>query len=231
MTNARLDPAVLAALKSRLGTEPRSVRPAGGGCINRCSLIELADGGRVFLKENDAGLAGLFAAEAAGLEALRAAGPLYAPEPLALVESGQQQFLLLEYIEPGRAGRGFFERFGAELAEMHRRTGRRPASRPTTGSGPAPRPTAGWPAGPSFSGGAGWPPSWPWPPPTAGSTRPRSRPASGCWRAWTRFCPSFRSKPCCTAICGAATSWPQATVGRCSSIRPSITATARPTWP
>ena len=65
-------------------------------------------------------MAKTFAAEAAGLRALRAAGaPLRIPEVVVLDEA----FLLLEWIDQGPKQAGFDAAFGRALAELHRHEG------------------------------------------------------------------------------------------------------------
>jgi protein-ribulosamine 3-kinase len=79
-----------ASVEARLGPVRRA-EPVGGGCINHAARLDTA-AGPVFLKHNAAAPPGLFAAEADGLRALRAAaaGHLRVPEVLAVhdVESG-----------------------------------------------------------------------------------------------------------------------------------------------
>nr|WP_018527786.1 fructosamine kinase family protein [Alkalispirochaeta alkalica] len=95
-------------------------RPVGGGSINDTALLELSSGGKVFLKQNGLGQGDLFREEARGLAALAAAprGPRV-PRPLALFSGNASQYLLLEYIEPGRPRGDFFPRFGGALAALH----------------------------------------------------------------------------------------------------------------
>jgi len=96
----------------------RSVR---GGDINRCRLIELSNGERLFLKENRDAPPLMFAAEATGLQALRAANACRVPDTIAAgYPCADSHFLLLEYIEPGERTPAFWERFGTELAQLHR---------------------------------------------------------------------------------------------------------------
>lgn len=90
---------------------------ATGGSIGDARRLRLADGRRFFFKtQRGAPLPGLFAAEAAGLAALRRAGVLRVPAQVALTP----QFLLLEQIEIRGPGPGFFAAFGRELARLHR---------------------------------------------------------------------------------------------------------------
>jgi protein-ribulosamine 3-kinase len=103
------------------GVAVRSESRAGGGSINDTRAIVLSDGSSLFLKMNGMEYAGLFLEEARGLLALRAAGGgPRVPEPLAVFEDGRRQYLLMEYIEPGRRGRNFAAELGRRLAGMHR---------------------------------------------------------------------------------------------------------------
>jgi fructosamine-3-kinase len=120
------------ALRRRLeaGLGPvRDARPVGGGSISRALRVELA-GGPAFLKYNEGGPPGMFAAEARGLDALRHAAPdgLRVPEVRAVLDPaeegapGEPGWILLEWIEPGARGPGFGERLGRGLALLHRGT-------------------------------------------------------------------------------------------------------------
>lgn len=102
------------------GVTVNSRRGVGGGSINRTGTITLSNGETLFLKENSRSHTDLFKAEALGLEALRRAEGPRVPEPIALYEAGNDQFLLMEAITPGRKGGNFFSRFGRELAKLHR---------------------------------------------------------------------------------------------------------------
>ena len=99
-------------------------RPSGrsgvsGGCIADGQKLQFRDGRALFLKSGRLP-EGLFAAEAAGLEALhRAATILRIPAPIA-VGSKSEPYLLLEWIDSGRRGSAFAERLGEGLAEVHR---------------------------------------------------------------------------------------------------------------
>lgn len=96
--------------------------PVGGGSINDAWRLE-TDGGRFFLKTNSADrYPSLFAAEADGLRRLREAGPLRVPEVIALGEDHDDSFLLLEWVEGGIKGPGFWADFGRGLAQLHRNT-------------------------------------------------------------------------------------------------------------
>jgi protein-ribulosamine 3-kinase len=85
--------------------------------------IRTADG-EAFLKYNTDAPAGMFAAEAEGLRALRAVGTsLRVPEVLDVLDARGPHdagALLLEWLEPARPGAGYWDRLGRGLAELHR---------------------------------------------------------------------------------------------------------------
>jgi protein-ribulosamine 3-kinase len=118
-----------AAVALILGNSARIVErtPVGGGCINRAERLRLGDGTLLFLKSQGArgaqALPSLFVREAEGLAALAAAaeGPRV-PRPLAVGDGVAGDFLLMEWVQEGRRGPGFFEGFGRALAGLHRET-------------------------------------------------------------------------------------------------------------
>jgi fructosamine-3-kinase len=112
--------ALRTAVEARLGPVLRA-SPVSGGCINHGVRVELADG-PVFLKHNADAPAGLFAAEARGLQALAdAADELAVPRPLAWAEAedGAPAWIAMEWLEPAVRPRDFAERLGRGLAELH----------------------------------------------------------------------------------------------------------------
>jgi fructosamine-3-kinase len=101
--------------------------PVRGGSICQARRLTLDDGSSVFVKswpeavrrDGPAGSgvpAGFFAAEADGLRWLRDADAVPVPEVLA----GRPDLLALEWIEPGEPTRAAAERFGRQLAALHR---------------------------------------------------------------------------------------------------------------
>ncbi|MEM1042598.1 MAG: fructosamine kinase family protein [Bacteroidota bacterium] len=116
-----LPESVTAGLRAHVGAVQHAVS-VGGGCIANATRID-TEQGRFFLKWSggDAGLT--FEAEAAGLRALRAAdSPLVIPEVIAAQNAGGPEpgFLLMDWVEPGAKGDGFWQRFGEGLAVLHR---------------------------------------------------------------------------------------------------------------
>lgn len=87
----------------------------GGGCINDGRLVDCERGPRLFLKTNASAPPDLFAAEAAGLRALRQPAAPRVPQPLL----AGRDFLLLEYLAPAPLVRTAWETFGRRLAALH----------------------------------------------------------------------------------------------------------------
>jgi fructosamine-3-kinase len=93
--------------------------PLPGGSICAATRLTLDDGSSVFAKSwrGEGGPPeGFFAAEAAGLAWLRDAGAVPVPEVIATPPG----MLVLEWVEPGAATPATAERFGRELAALHR---------------------------------------------------------------------------------------------------------------
>lgn len=117
-----LSSTVREAVEAVLGAPVLRVEPVGGGCVARATRVETA-AGSAFLKWGSGEVARWFGAEAAGLEALRAAaGPLRIPRVLAVRGASEDHdgLLLLEWIETVPPPEHFWERFGEGLAALHR---------------------------------------------------------------------------------------------------------------
>lgn len=99
------------------------VSAAGGGCINQGKIVHLTDGRRFFVKSNPSPPPRMFEREAEGLRVLAQAGALRVPRVIAVGgDDDGTPVLVLEAIDAGRPGEGFFERFGRAFAELHRGT-------------------------------------------------------------------------------------------------------------
>ncbi|MEV4705330.1 fructosamine kinase family protein [Actinoplanes sp. NPDC049316] len=92
--------------------------PVGGGHVCAASCLTLDDGFSLFAKTWPSGRPPeqFFAAEAAGLAWLREAGTVPIPEVFVALD----EMLALEWVEPGTATPAAAERFGRDLAAMHR---------------------------------------------------------------------------------------------------------------
>ena len=95
--------------------------PVPGGCIHRCYRATLGATPR-FIKVNDARFADAFAAEADGLDALRAAG-VRVPRPLRHGTHGGEAFLVMEFL--ALQSSGDWAALGTMLALAHRQAGPR----------------------------------------------------------------------------------------------------------
>lgn len=92
-----------------------------GGCINQSMSLTGRDGRRFFVKINNAARLSMFEAEAAGLEALRAARALRVPAPLTCGTTGGSSFLVMEWLDlrPGIERGRHAARLGEQLAALH----------------------------------------------------------------------------------------------------------------
>ena len=106
----------LAASTGRTCTIAQVTR-VSGGCISPSARVSIDSGETFFLKwsEGDAPR-GLFVAEARGLAALAAARAVRVPFVIAFDE----EWLLLEWLEPQPAIHSTWPRLGRELAALHR---------------------------------------------------------------------------------------------------------------
>lgn len=91
----------------------------GGGCINQASRIRYGDTA-YFVKLNSADRLDMFAAEAAGLEAMHRCRDLKIPAPVCFGNDAHSAWLVMEYLPLG--GRGNARALGEGLAAMHRIT-------------------------------------------------------------------------------------------------------------
>ena len=75
---------------------------ASGGSINEAWSLQLAGGGRAFVKTRADAAPGEYATEAAGLRWLAQAQTVALPSVLAIGEDDPPRFLALEWIDEGR---------------------------------------------------------------------------------------------------------------------------------
>lgn len=119
--DAELRRALEAGLTRRgAGATVAGSRTVGGGSIHRAEWVELSGGGALFVKSNREEAAGaMFEAEALGLAALAATQVLRVPGDPWTGQAGETAFLVMEAIDEGPRGPGFWESFGRGLAELH----------------------------------------------------------------------------------------------------------------
>ena len=97
--------------------------PVSGGSINDTYRLGTASQDAFFLKCNDAGrFPGLFEKEKNGLQHIAVQDCIAVPAVIFCGIHDRHQLLVLEWIEPGRTTPAFWQRFGEQLARLHRCT-------------------------------------------------------------------------------------------------------------
>jgi protein-ribulosamine 3-kinase len=92
----------------------------GGGCINNAMKVQ-TNSGIFFLKWNDAKrYPKMFEVEAKGLTLLKETNTIGIPQVIATDEADSYSLILLEFIEPGKRIKNFWEDFGTALAQLHK---------------------------------------------------------------------------------------------------------------
>jgi fructosamine-3-kinase len=93
-----------------------------GGCINSGGKLSTSQGD-FFLKWNDAHqYPDMFKKEAKGLTLLKKSETVRIPSVMVVGETTQIQFIILEYIEPGRPNAAYSSDLGKRLAAMHKQS-------------------------------------------------------------------------------------------------------------
>ncbi|MEM9280928.1 MAG: fructosamine kinase family protein [Verrucomicrobiota bacterium] len=99
---------------------PESARSVSGGCIHHATLVDRADGGFVFVKQNQRNQLDLFETEARSLEWIRATQTIRAPEPFATGVVDEKAVLILEgIILEDQASAAAQQRLAHELSALH----------------------------------------------------------------------------------------------------------------
>jgi fructosamine-3-kinase len=96
----------------------RSREPVSGGCINQAFRLR-GERGSYFLKLNTADAAGMFEAEALGLQELRRCKALRVPEPVCWGHQGDFGYLVLEWLDLKPLVGKSETALGHALAELH----------------------------------------------------------------------------------------------------------------
>ena len=91
-----------------------------GGCINEARRLESTTGEVYFVKANSADFLRLFEAEAKALTEIASTRTVRVPDPVCHGISGNQSFLVMEFLETGRDGGSAQRKLGQDLARLHR---------------------------------------------------------------------------------------------------------------
>lgn len=108
----------ISVLETAIGEKIVSSKPVGGGCIADSKIIETLSGKKYFLKSYSDSHANILKNEANGLKEIARSKSIKVPEVILQNES----HLLLEFIESGKRGSTFSEKFGRQFARMHKTT-------------------------------------------------------------------------------------------------------------
>lgn len=103
-------------LESELGQKISSLKSLSGGCISDAFRLTLENNFSLFLKFNSEVKNDMFIKEANGLKEIKKSNTIRVPS----VIKATNEFILLEFIEPGKQKKNFFEDFGRMFASMHK---------------------------------------------------------------------------------------------------------------
>ena len=98
-----------------------SSSPVGGGCINECHVIR-GHGQAYFVKLNTPDRAGMFVAEAAGLDEIGKTRTVLVPRTICHGVGPAASWIVLEHLELRCANDSSMRELGRKLASMHRAT-------------------------------------------------------------------------------------------------------------
>lgn len=111
-------------LRKHIGSDVvlRSAQAVAGGSINSALRLRTSSGD-YFLKHNEGKRhPEMFEREAQGLELLAASKTLRTPFVIATGSAGDQDYILMEFLDRGKTASDFWRNFGMQLAQMHRST-------------------------------------------------------------------------------------------------------------
>ncbi|MFI5132346.1 MAG: fructosamine kinase family protein [Chitinophagales bacterium] len=109
-------------ISKQLNTSVGSLKATsvGGGSINNCYRLTINDDRKLFLKLNSSTrFPGLFEKERNGLTFLGKQNCIRVPMVIFDTTVGNNQLLLLEWIEAGTRHEDFWKKFGQQLAQLH----------------------------------------------------------------------------------------------------------------
>ncbi len=113
---------IIAIVEEHLSTAITGSRFVSGGSINIAYELQTATG-KYFLKVNHRTLyPGMFEAEAQGLKLMTETGTVRVPTIILQGDSGNESFLLLEWIDSRRGSVQATSLLGSQLAKMHQST-------------------------------------------------------------------------------------------------------------
>lgn len=105
-------------IEERLATSILSMSPLSGGDINQVLRIETINGHYVVKYNDREKFPGMLAKEARGLKLILKNG-FNTPHVIDTFTDRAYQFLILDYIEPGKPSKKFWNRFANQLSLLH----------------------------------------------------------------------------------------------------------------
>jgi len=114
-----IERSIRAAIGAPFSIESRA--GSGGGCINECHVVH-GQGRAFFVKINAPDRAGMFSAEAAGLNEIAGTKTVRVPAPICHGVSPAACWIVLEHLELRPADDRAMQSLGQKLARMHRVT-------------------------------------------------------------------------------------------------------------
>lgn len=115
---------ISASLKQKYGNAGRIeiIGAVSGGSINNCFKIKF-DNAFFFVKVNSSQhFPNMFMAEAEGLKRIGSTNTIKVPQVVAVGNSGEEQFLVLEWIDQEKSDTQLQTKLGHLLAQLHRNT-------------------------------------------------------------------------------------------------------------
>jgi protein-ribulosamine 3-kinase len=100
--------------------EIHSAIALSGGCINQVFRLTTNRGDFCLKYNRSNAYPGMFVAEARGLKILKDAGEIRIPEVLLSGSGDQYDYLLMEFVQSGKAKTRLMEEFGRSLARLHK---------------------------------------------------------------------------------------------------------------
>lgn len=113
---------LLLHIAALLGADFKEMRPLQGGDINDVYLLRTNKGQFVVKINSSSRFPEMFEREAEGLQQLKATKTFRLPEVLLVEQLDDMAALVLEFIPQAPVKAGVWERFGHQLAELHRQS-------------------------------------------------------------------------------------------------------------
>lgn len=109
-------------IETKLGRSVTNIAPLSGGSINQVYRLQTACESYVLKVNNQIDFPGMFRLEADGLQTIRDTQTIAVPDVLLHEATGDDSYLVLEWVNTGRHTHKSSQALGEQLAQMHRHT-------------------------------------------------------------------------------------------------------------